>query len=56
MTATFLPVGSAFTGTKGLAEAGVKKILVEKPGATAFKEIEDLLRIEAQMKAEISKN
>lgn len=37
--------GSLFEATKALAEAGVKNILVEKPGVTVKQEMDELLRI-----------
>ena len=45
--------GNLYQATKALAEAGVKKLLVEKPGVISFQEMEDLLHIADQKKTEI---
>ncbi len=42
-----------YSVTKTLAEAGVKKILVEKPGVTTLNDIKDLIRIAEQKGSEI---
>lgn len=45
--------GNLFRVAKVLAEAGVKKLLVEKPGVTSLQEAEELLQLAEQFKTEI---
>lgn len=45
--------GNIFRVAKALAEAGVKKILLEKPGVTSLKEAEELIQLAERFKTKI---